>query len=232
MRDSWAVPATVGAVAGAMVAALVTHHLATRFSGPERPGVADGLASLVGGTPLVRIGSLSDATGREVWGIVVLGGLRVACHCFGLCVSPPLPLSQILAKAEFLNPGGSVKDRVALSILRDAAARGALPLSGGAVTEGTSGSTGVSLALLAPLFGARTSIWMPDDAAQEKSEAVSWCVEGMIFFLFFFCFSSVAPITRTLHTHSDRSPGRHRHPCHPRIHRVSVALCQPGARSG
>lgn len=80
---------------------------------------------------------------------------------------------QILAKAEFLNPGGSVKDRVALSILQAASASGALPCTGGCIVEGTSGSTGVSLALLAPLFGARTAIWMPDDAAEEKSAAVS-----------------------------------------------------------
>lgn len=70
MRDGWAAPAFLGAALGATAAALVTYHLATRFTGPERPGVVDGLAGLVGGTPLVRIGSLSDATGREVSGFL------------------------------------------------------------------------------------------------------------------------------------------------------------------
>ncbi|CAG9460987.1 unnamed protein product [Pedinophyceae sp. YPF-701] len=100
--------------------------------------VVDGLEGLIGNTPLVRIRSLSEETGCE-----------------------------ILAKAEFLNPGGSVKDRVALSVLREAMDSGRLS-PGGTVFEGTVGSTGVSLATLAPALGVRAHICMPDDAALEK----------------------------------------------------------------
>lgn len=125
----------------------------------------------------------------------MVGGCRGAPLFWLVCLTPFSP-PQILAKAEFLNPGGSVKDRVALSVLRDAVARGALPASGGGVTEGTSGSTGVSLALLAPLFGARTSIWMPDDAAQEKSDAVSVSGEEEVVFD---CFKRTHPTPPTTH---------------------------------
>ena len=97
------------------------------------------VASLVGNTPLVHLKALSAKTNRT-----------------------------ILAKAEFLNPGGSIKDRVALQIIQDALASGALR-PGGLITEGTVGSTRVSLALLAPSYGCRAFIAMPDDAAEEKS---------------------------------------------------------------
>lgn len=99
-----------------------------------------GLAGLIGNTPLIRINSLSEETG---------------CH--------------ILAKAEFLNPGGSVKDRVALNIIQEAVVEGRLH-RGGLITEGTVGSTGVSLALVAAAFGCRCFIAMPDDAAIEKAQ--------------------------------------------------------------
>ena len=90
---------------------------------------------------------------------------------------------QILAKAEFSNPGGSVKDRVAAAILAEATAstteagagagaRASLLRPGGLVAEGTAGSTGVSLAMLSPCFGVRAAVWMPDDAAEEKSAMV------------------------------------------------------------
>jgi cysteine synthase len=75
---------------------------------------------------------------------------------------------QILAKAEFMNPGGSVKDRVAAAIIREGLASGQLR-PGGLITEGTAGSTGVSLAMLAPAVGCTCFIAMPDDAAQEKA---------------------------------------------------------------
>lgn len=78
-------------------------------------------------------------------------------------------LPQILAKAEFLNPGGSVKDRVALEIIQEALAEGRLR-PGGLVTEGTVGSTGVSLAMCAAAFGCHAFIAMPDDAAIEKAQ--------------------------------------------------------------
>ncbi|KAL4430687.1 hypothetical protein ABPG75_005943 [Micractinium tetrahymenae] len=117
-------------------------HVALHLRGASsslRP-VGEGLADLVGNTPLIRIRSLSEQTGCE-----------------------------ILAKAEFLNPGGSVKDRVALEIIQEALAKGRLA-PGGLVTEGTVGSTGVSLAMCAAAYGCRAFIAMPDDAAVEKAQ--------------------------------------------------------------
>lgn len=99
-----------------------------------------GFAGLIGATPLVEIGSLSRATG-----------------------------CRIVAKAEFLNPGGCQKDRVAKRILEEAEAAGLLR-PGGTVVEGTSGSTGISLSLMAASRGFRTLIVMPDDQAAEKYE--------------------------------------------------------------
>ncbi|PWY97728.1 PALP-domain-containing protein [Testicularia cyperi] len=104
--------------------------------------VVRGVEGLIGNTPLMRINSLSDATGCE-----------------------------ILGKAEFLNPAGSPKDRVALQILRDAEDEGLLhPNTGSCIFEGTVGSTGISLATLARAKGYRCSIVIPDDVAREKVE--------------------------------------------------------------
>ncbi|KAK3249268.1 hypothetical protein CYMTET_41298 [Cymbomonas tetramitiformis] len=102
--------------------------------------VRKGLLETIGQTPLVRIGSLSDATGCE-----------------------------ILAKAEFLNPGGSPKDRVAAQIVTEAMSRGDLS-RGGTVAEGTSGSTGISLAMVAQAVGCHSYVSLPDDAAEEKKQ--------------------------------------------------------------
>ncbi|KAF0684857.1 Aste57867_23202 [Aphanomyces stellatus] len=110
-----------------------------RASAHHAAGIREGHAGLIGNTPLVQIPSLSKATG---------------------CL--------ILAKAEFLNPGGSSKDRVAKGIIEDAEARGLLT-PGGTIVEGTSGSTGISLALLARAKGYKCIIVMPDDQAKEKS---------------------------------------------------------------
>ena len=106
-------------------------------------GVVDGLSGCIGNTPLVRIASLSEATGRT-----------------------------ILAKAEFLNgAGNSPKDRVALHMIEAAEARGLLvPRRGDTIYEGTVGSTGISLAALARARGYRCHICMPDDQAREKSD--------------------------------------------------------------
>ncbi|CAO1626481.1 unnamed protein product [Sympodiomycopsis kandeliae] len=107
-----------------------------------RPGVVAGVAGLIGNTPLMRIESLSEMTGCE-----------------------------ILGKAEFLNPGGSPKDRVALQILLDAEKAGLIaPHQGDCVFEGTVGSTGISLATLCRAKGYRCSIVLPDDVAVEKSQ--------------------------------------------------------------
>lgn len=75
----------------------------------------------------------------------------------------------ILGKAEFLNPGGSVKDRAALAIVEDAVARGLLR-SGGTIVEGTAGNTGIGLALVANALGYRTVIVIPDTQSQEKKD--------------------------------------------------------------
>ncbi|CAI5458443.1 unnamed protein product [Closterium sp. Yama58-4] len=108
---------------------------------PSRKG-RDGLVAAIGNTPLIRIASLSAATGCEIYG-----------------------------KAEFVNPGGSVKDRVALRIVQEALESGQLK-PGGLITEGSAGSTGVALALVAAAFGCRCFVAMPDDAAVEKAEAM------------------------------------------------------------
>ncbi|KIK09826.1 hypothetical protein K443DRAFT_433 [Laccaria amethystina LaAM-08-1] len=106
--------------------------------------VVAGVTGLIGNTPLVRINSLSDALGVE-----------------------------ILGKAEFLNPGGSVKDRVALRMIDDAERSGYLrPYTGSRIFEGTVGSTGISIATIARARGYDTTIIMPDDVAEEKVKAL------------------------------------------------------------
>lgn len=102
--------------------------------------VADGVIGVIGNTPLIRIKSLSEATGCE-----------------------------ILAKAEFLNPGGSVKDRVAEKIIQEALQSGDL-VKGGVVTEGSAGSTAISLAMVAQAYGCKCHVVIPDDAAIEKAQ--------------------------------------------------------------
>jgi cysteine synthase A len=96
----------------------------------------------IGGTPLIRLNRASDATGCEIWG-----------------------------KAEFMNPGQSVKDRAALSIIRDAERRGLLK-PGGLVVEGTAGNTGIGLAMVAGALGYRTTIVIPRTQSQEKKDAI------------------------------------------------------------
>ncbi|CAI5745533.1 unnamed protein product [Peronospora destructor] len=102
-----------------------------------------GFPGLVGNTPLVELTSLSKVTG-----------------------------CRILAKAEFLNPGGSSKDRVAKRIVEDAESREVLK-AGGTIVEGTSGSTGISLSLMARARGYKCLIVMPDDQAKEKSQLLA-----------------------------------------------------------
>ncbi|KAF9452780.1 PALP-domain-containing protein [Macrolepiota fuliginosa MF-IS2] len=106
--------------------------------------IVSGVTGLIGNTPLVRINSLSDALGVE-----------------------------ILGKAEFLNPGGSVKDRVALQMIEDAERNGLLrPYTGSRIFEGTVGSTGISIATIAKARGYDATIIMPDDVAEEKVKAL------------------------------------------------------------
>jgi len=96
----------------------------------------------IGGTPLIRLKQASEATGCE-----------------------------ILGKAEFLNPGQSVKDRAALFIIQDAIKRGQLR-PGGTIVEGTAGNTGIGLATVANAMGFKTVIVIPDTQSQEKKDAL------------------------------------------------------------
>lgn len=101
--------------------------------------------------------TLADAIGRTP-----LIALRRASHETGC---------TILGKAEFLNPGQSVKDRAALYIIRDAMARGTLR-TGGTIVEGTAGNTGIGLAILGNALGFRTVIVIPDTQSIEKKETL------------------------------------------------------------
>jgi cysteine synthase A len=98
---------------------------------------------LIGDTPLLRLRSASEATG-----------------------------CQILGKAEFLNPGQSVKDRAALFIIRDAERRGLLR-PGGRIVEGTAGNTGIGLAMVGRALGYKTTIVIPRTQSQEKKDAIT-----------------------------------------------------------
>lgn len=100
------------------------------------------MIELIGNTPLVRLNKVSEETG-----------------------------CQILGKAEFLNPGGSVKDRTALGIIRDAEAKRQLQ-PGGKIVEGTAGNTGIGLTVVANALGYSTSIVVPEDQSQEKLDVL------------------------------------------------------------
>ena len=109
---------------------------------PEAPDLARDLAAAVGNTPLIRLRRASALTGCEIWG-----------------------------KAEFMNPGQSVKDRAALGMIRDAVARGALG-PGGTIVEGTAGNTGIGLATVGASMGYRTVIVIPQTQSEEKKVAL------------------------------------------------------------
>ena len=100
------------------------------------------LASTIGNTPLIRLRGPSEATGCE-----------------------------ILGKAEFMNPGQSVKDRAALYIIKDAVERGLLK-PGGTIVEGTAGNTGIGLALVGASMGFRSVIVIPETQSQEKKDMI------------------------------------------------------------
>jgi cysteine synthase A len=102
--------------------------------------MVDGLIGAIGNTPLIRLRRASEATGCE-----------------------------ILGKAEFMNPGGSVKDRAALAIITDAEAKGLLR-PGGTIVEGTAGNTGIGLTLVGHARGYRCVIVMPETQSREKIE--------------------------------------------------------------
>ena len=102
--------------------------------------VATSVTEAIGGSPLIKLKAASEATG-----------------------------CAILGKAEFMNPGGSVKDRAALAIVRDAVASGALR-PGGCIVEGTAGNTGIGLGMVASALGYRAVIVIPDTQTQEKKD--------------------------------------------------------------
>ncbi len=107
--------------------------------------IKDGFVGAIGNTPLIKLEKASEATG-----------------------------CTILGKAEFLNPGGSVKDRAALYIIQDAVGKGLLK-PGGVIVEGTAGNTGIGLGLVANALGYRTVIVMPETQSQEKKDMLRLC---------------------------------------------------------
>ena len=102
--------------------------------------VAPSVIEAIGNTPLIKLRHASEATG-----------------------------CTILGKAEFMNPGGSVKDRAGLAIIQDAVARGVLR-PGGTIVEGTAGNTGIGIALVANALGYKTVIVIPDTQSREKKD--------------------------------------------------------------
>src|SRR3974377_1496471 len=107
--------------------------------------ICDGILKAIGATPLTRLKRASEMTG-----------------------------CAILGKAEFMNPGQSVKDRAALFIIEDAVKRGELR-PGGIVVEGTAGNTGIGLALVGNAMGFRSVIVIPDTQSQEKKDTLRLC---------------------------------------------------------
>jgi cysteine synthase len=107
--------------------------------------VRSGFIESIGNTPLIKLHAASEATGCDIYG-----------------------------KAEFLNPGGSVKDRAALAMIQDAEKRGTLR-KGGVVVEGTAGNTGIGIALVANALGYRSVIVMPETQSQEKKDMLRLC---------------------------------------------------------
>ena len=105
----------------------------------------NGFLDTIGHTPLIRLQRISEETGCNVYG-----------------------------KAEFLNPGGSVKDRAALAIVQDAERKGELQ-PGGVIVEGTAGNTGIGLTLVGNALGYRTVIVIPETQSQEKKDMLRLC---------------------------------------------------------
>ena len=112
--------------------------------------IKNGLVDAIGNTPMLRLRRASEETGCE-----------------------------ILGKAEFLNPGQSVKDRAALYIIKDAMKRGTLK-PGGVIVEGTAGNTGIGLALVGNALGFRSVIVIPETQSQEKKDMLRLCGAELI----------------------------------------------------
>src|SRR5438045_8111355 len=112
--------------------------------------IHNGIVEAIGNTPLIKLERASELTG-----------------------------CTIIGKAEFMNPGQSVKDRAALFIIEDAVKRGTLK-PGGIIVEGTAGNTGIGLALVANALGYRTVIVIPDTQSQEKKDTLRLCGAELI----------------------------------------------------
>src|SRR5713226_718606 len=112
--------------------------------------IRNDIVEAIGNTPLIKLEHASERTG-----------------------------CTILGKAEFMNPGQSVKDRAALFIIEDAVKRGTLK-PGGIIVEGTAGNTGIGLALVANALGYRTVIVIPDTQSQEKKDTLRLCGAELI----------------------------------------------------
>ena len=112
--------------------------------------VREGFIESIGNTPLIKLKAASQITG-----------------------------CTILGKAEFLNPGGSVKDRAALGIVRDAERSGKLK-AGGVIVEGTAGNTGIGITLVANVLGYKSVIVMPETQSQEKKDMLKLCGAKLI----------------------------------------------------
>lgn len=107
--------------------------------------IRSGFLESIGNTPLIKLRAASAMTGCDIYG-----------------------------KAEFLNPGGSIKDRAALAIIKDAEERGQLQ-PGGVIVEGTAGNVGIGIALVGNALGYRSVIVMPDTQSQEKKDMLRLC---------------------------------------------------------
>src|ERR1700742_4278721 len=110
----------------------------------------DGIIEAIGNTPLIKLERVSAATG-----------------------------CAILGKAEFMNPGQSVKDRAALFIIQDAVKKGEIR-RGGVIVEGTAGNTGIGIALVGNAMGLRSVIVIPETQSQEKKDMLRLCGAALI----------------------------------------------------
>ena len=110
-----------------------------------KKNIKEDFIDTIGNTPLIKLNKASELTGCDIYG-----------------------------KAEFLNPGGSVKDRAALGIVRDAERSGKLK-AGGVIVEGTAGNTGIGITLVANVLGYKSVIVMPETQSQEKKDMLKLC---------------------------------------------------------
>ncbi len=162
----------------------------------DKPRIAANVLELIGGTPLVQLNRLPKA-----------GGARV------------------VAKLESVNPGGSVKDRIALAMVEDAEQRGTLK-PGGTIVEPTSGNTGIGLAMAASVKGYRLILTMPDDMSVERQRLLARfgaeihltpAIEGMT--------GAVFAAQELVREHPDYfMPQQFQNPANPEVHRRTTAL--------